>query len=141
MLLYLHSCFILPFLGRRQLRRQSLTLLLLSLIVEWFDCCLGVFAFSYFLTVFLVCRSFRFFALLLYPRLHPPVCIQLNSAYKDCCCCVAVPMSTYEGCCRCTYDLRHSAPWLLLSFFIVELIVYHAVRVLCHSHHPAHAFV
>ena len=39
---------------------------------------------------------------------------------------VAVPMSTYEGCCRSTYDLKHSPPWLLL-LLIVDQLVYHAV--------------
>ena len=35
-------------------------------------------------------------------------------------------MSTYEGCCRSTYDLKHSPPWLLL-LLIVDQLVYHAV--------------
>ena len=52
---------------------------------------------------------------------------------------VAVPMSTYEGCCCCTYDLQHSPSWLLL-LLIVDQLVYHAVLLLCHIYHPAHAF-
>ena len=54
---------------------------------------------------------------------------------------LAVPVTTYAAA-VCTYDLQHS-PWLLLLLFIVNrlLIVYHAVLLLCHSYHPAHAFV
>ena len=64
-----------------------------------------------------------------------PVCIQLNSTYEDCV--AVVPMSTYEGCGCCTYDLPHS-PWLLLLLLIVDQLVYHAVLLLCHIYHPAH---
>ena len=65
-------------------------------------------------------------------------CIQLNSTYEDCVA-VAVPMSTYEGCC-CTYDMQHSPSWLLLLLLIVDQLVYRAVLLLCHIYHPAHAF-
>ena len=42
----------------------------------------------------------------------------------------------------CTCDLQHSPPWLLLLFIANRLlVVYHAVLLLCHSYHPAHAFV
>ena len=68
-----------------------------------------------------------------------PVCIQLNSTYEDCVA-VAVPMSTYEAYCCCTYDLQHSASWLLLLLLIVDQFVYHAGLLLCHIYHPAHAF-
>ena len=47
-------------------------------------------------------------------------------------------MSTYEGCCCCTYDLQHSPSWLLLLLLIVDQSVYHAVLLLCHIYHPAH---
>ena len=63
-----------------------------------------------------------------------PVCLQLNRTVA------AVPMSTREGCCCCTYDLHHSPSWLLLLLFIVDQLVYHAVLLLCHIYHPAHAF-
>ena len=66
-----------------------------------------------------------------------PVCIQLNSTYEDCV--AVVPMSTYEGCWCCTYDLPHS-PWLLLLLLIVDQLVYHAELLLYHIYHPAHAF-
>ena len=33
-------------------------------------------------------------------------------------------MSTYEGCCCCTYDLQHSPPWLLLLLLFVDQLVY-----------------
>ena len=50
----------------------------------------------------------------------------------------AVPKSTYEDCCCCTYDLQHSPSWLLLLLLIVDQFVYHAVLLLCHIYHPAH---
>ena len=70
------------------------------------------------------------------------VYIQLNSTNEDCAA-VAVPLSTYERCCCCTYDLQHSPSWLLLLLLllIVDLLAYHAVLLLCHIYHPAHAFV
>ena len=64
-------------------------------------------------------------------------CIQLNSTYEDGVA-VALPMSTYEGCC-CTYDLQDSPSWLLL-LLIVDQLVYRAVLLLCYIYHPAHAF-
>ena len=65
---------------------------------------------------------------------------QLNSTYEDCCCCCTFD---HLAAAVSTYDLQHSPPWLWLLLFIVNrlLIVYHAVLLLCHSYHPAHAFV
>ena len=54
-------------------------------------------------------------------------CIQLNSTYEDGVA-VALPMSTYEGCC-CTYDMQHSLSWLLLLLLIVDQLVYRAASV------------
>ena len=89
---------------------------------------------------FLVSRFFCLFTIFAVP-LDVPItskCIQLNSTYENCVA-VAVPMSTYEGCC-CTYDLQHSPSWLLLLLLIVDQLAYRAVLLLCHIDHPAHAF-
>ena len=98
--------------------------------------------FCFFDHLFFSCHLFCLFTLfLLNPRMYLlPVCIQLNSTYEACVA-VAVPMSTYEGCCCCTYDLQHSPSWLLLLLLlIVDQLVYHAVLLFCYIYHPAHAF-
>ena len=89
--------------------------------------------------LFLVCLFFCLFTFFAVPLDVPTTskCIQLNSTYENCVA-VAVPMSTYEGCC-CTYDLQDSPSWLLL-LLIVDQLVYRAVLLLCHIYHPAHAF-
>ena len=88
---------------------------------------------------FLVCRFFCLFT----PFCCPLGCTYyqytFNSTAPTRTVAVAVPMSTYEGCCYCTYDLQHS-PWLLLLLLIVDQLVYHAELLLYHIYHPAHAF-
>ena len=90
---------------------------------------------------FLVCRFFclfTFFAVPLdVPTINTSKCIQLNSTNEDGVA-VAVPMSTFEGCC-CTHDLQDSPSWLLL-LLIVDQLVYRVVLLLRHIYHPAHAF-
>ena len=79
---------------------------------------------------------------LLYPRLYLTVCIQLNSACEDCCCCCTC--DHLPGLLLLSVPMTCSSPsWLLLLLFIVNrlLIVYHAVLLIRHSYHPAHAFV
>ena len=100
--------------------QSTLTLLLLSWIVQLSDC-RGCVCFCSFVIFFLVCHfSALSLAPLLYPRLSLTVCIQLNSTYVDCCCCctcdhlrglllLSVPM---------TCSIPGSPHWLLLLLFI-----------------------
>ena len=104
-----------------------------------------MFAFFARLSFFLlVCRFFCFFARsVAVPSVVPNSQYAFNSAAPTRTAAVAVPVTTYAAAAVCTCDLQHSPPWLLLLSFIVNrlLIVYHAVLLLCHSYHPAHAFV
>ena len=107
---------------------------------------MGVFAFFAPLSFFLLaCRFFCFsLAPLVSPRLYLTVSMHsTRQRLRGLLLLLYLWPPTRAAAAVCTYDLQHSPPWLLLLSFIVNrlLIVYHAVLLLCHSYHPAHAFV
>ena len=93
---------------------------------------------------FCSCVAFFAFSLdpLLYPQLYLTVSMHSTEQHQ-----LGLLLSLYlsptakAGAVVCNYDLQHGPPWLLLLSFIVNrvLLVYHAVLLLCHSYHPAHA--
>ena len=99
-----------------------------------------MFAFAPFVTFVARVSLFSHFHSFAVPSDVPTTKYAFNSTAPTRTVAVAVPMSTYEGCCCCAYDLQHSPSWLLLLLLIVDQLVYHAVLLLCHIYHPADAF-
>ena len=99
--------------------RLSRVCLLFLLVCHLFCSCVAFFPFS--------------LAPLLYPRLYLTVTMHSTQQHLR-----GLPAAAV-----CTYNLQHSPPWMLLLLFIVNRlwIIYHAVLLLRHSYHPAHAFV
>ena len=108
--------------------RLSRVCLLFLLLCHFFCSCVAFFAFS--------------LAPLLYPQLYLTVSMH-STQLRGLLLSLYLPPTTKAAAVVCNYDLQHGPPWLLLLSFIVNqlLIVYHAVLLLCHSYHPAHAFV
>ena len=105
-----------------------------------------MFAFFAPLSFFCSCVAFFAFSLapLLYPQLYLTVSMHSTQQHqRGLLLSLYLSPTTKAAAVVCNYDLQHGPPWLLLLSFIVNrlLIVYHAVLLLCHSYHPAHAFV